>query len=208
MFNIELTDKYYRSHAWLNTGWRGIQIVKFPGDLIMYQELIARIRPKLIIETGTLNGGSAVFFSDMQYLYGIDGEVITIDVQKLHEAGDESKRDIWNPRGNISYIIASSREPIVANIVSDKVATLGGPVLVVLDSDHSEDHVYAEMMIYSRFVTPGSYMVVEDTFPGPGAAKAVATFLNFDDGHWEVDRECEKFGITCAPGGWLRRRAE
>jgi cephalosporin hydroxylase len=88
-----------------------------------------------------------------------------------------------------------------------------GRVLVVLDSDHSRDHVLAELRAYAPLVTPGSYLVVEDTnvngHPvyeafGPGPMEAVQDFLKERD-DFEVDRSREKFLLTFNPGGWLRK---
>jgi cephalosporin hydroxylase len=87
--------------------------------------------------------------------------------------------------------------------------------LVILDSDHSRDHVLTELRTYSPLVTPGQYLIVEDTnvngHPvlsehGPGPAEALVEFLDETDG-FEVDRAREKFGMTFNPGGYLRRLA-
>jgi cephalosporin hydroxylase len=116
-------------------------------------------------------------------------------------------------RHRLTYVVASSTDPQVVAQVAERART-AGTVLVVLDSDHSRDHVLAELRAYAPLVTPGSYLVVEDTnvngHPvyeafGPGPMEAVLDFLKERD-DFEVDRSREKFLLTFNPGGWLRKR--
>jgi cephalosporin hydroxylase len=113
----------------------------------------------------------------------------------------------------LTYVVASSTDHDVVAQVAER-AERAGPVLVVLDSDHSRDHVLAELRAYAPLVTPGSYLVVEDTningHPvyeafGPGPMEAVQDFLKERD-DFEVDRSREKFLFSFNPGGWLRKR--
>jgi cephalosporin hydroxylase len=185
-----------------NTSWLGTRIQKLPADLIVYQELLVETRPDVLLEAGTLEGGSALFFASIFDLLG-HGRVITVDI------APRPNRPV-HPR--ITYLVGSSTAPEIVQ----QVSTLLKPsekVMVVLDSDHSAPHVLRELDIYSRMVTPGQYLVVEDTningHPvaagwGPGPAEATAAFLAGNHS-FTVDRTREKFFVTFNPGGWLKR---
>jgi cephalosporin hydroxylase len=193
---------YYDSRVWTTTAWLSVPTQKCPLDLWIYQELLTEFAPDLIVETGTADGGSALFLANVCDLLS-NGRIVTIDV--LH-----AKRPA-HPR--VRYLTGSSIEPgIVAAIRHE--AQDAASVLVVLDSDHSASHVLAELDAYAPLVTPGSYLIVEDTnvnghpvLPehGPGPAEALQNWLP-DHPDFEVDRGREKFGMTFNPGGYLRRR--
>ena len=183
--------------------WRGTRVIKCPLDLWIYQELVYELEPDLIIETGTMDGGSALYFASLLDLAG-KGEIVTVD--KVDRPGRPA-----HPR--ISYVLGSSiDDAILADL---RVRAEGNrTVLVVLDSLHTENHVLAELRAYRGFVTPGSYMVVEDSnvngHPvfvehGPGPLEAVTAWLPTQR-EFEVDRGCEKFLLTANPMGYLRRR--
>ena len=133
--------------------------------------------------------------------------MITIDVEP--QVADASKRPLWKQR--VELIVGSSVEPRVTDHIAQEVRDK--TVLVTLDSLHTHDHVLKEMEIYSKLVTPGSYLVVQDTnlnghpvLPqwGPGPMEAVQEFLRTHD-NFVVDRGREKFLLTFYPGGWLKR---
>ena len=133
--------------------------------------------------------------------------MITIDVEP--QVADASKWPLWKQR--VELIVGSSVEPRVTDHIAQEVRDK--TVLVTLDSLHTHDHVLKEMEIYSKLVTPGSYLVVQDTnlnghpvLPqwGPGPMEAVQEFLRTHD-NFVVDRGREKFLLTFYPGGWLKR---
>lgn len=202
----EFHKLYFEARAfnmtWRNTFWMGHPILKCPLDLWLYQELIHKLRPEVIIETGTAFGASAHFLATMMDLVGT-GRVITIDVE------DRPGRPT-HPR--VTYLTGSSVAPEMVARVRDMVGT-ASPVMVLLDSDHSRDHVRAELEAYSPLVTRGSYLVVEDTnlngHPvdpeyGPGPMEAMKDFLaaNRSFAH---DTSLDKFFLTFNPGGYLLR---
>lgn len=170
----------------------------------MIGELIHRVKPDLIIETGTAAGGTALFFRDMARMVNPAAEVVTIDLDyngMAHEDG-------------IAQIVGSSVDPDIVRAVSAMAQSKR--VLVDLDSDHKMPHVLAELEAYAPLVSAGSYLIVEDTningnpvFPdcGPGPAEALAAFLPRHP-EFSPDLDCEKFGVTFFPGGWLRRRSD
>jgi cephalosporin hydroxylase len=185
-----------------DTRWLGAPATKYPADLWTYQEIIAERRPGLIVETGTLHGGSALFLASICDL--IDhGRVISID---LHERPGLPVHD------RVEFVVGSSTDPeIVDNVRREAEAAEG--VLVILDSDHSRDHVLAELRAYAGMVGPGDYLVVEDTnvdgnpvLPdfGPGPTKAIEIFLG-EHPEFEIDASREKFLHSANPGGYLRR---
>jgi cephalosporin hydroxylase len=197
---------YYAEEArtWKNTYFLGVRTAKCPLDLWVYQELLVELRPDLVVEAGTAWGGSALWFACMLELAETDGRVVTIDVV---EEPDRPKHE------RITYLTGSSTSPEIVDAVRS-LASAARCVMVVLDSDHRRDHVLAELEAYAPLVTPGSYLVVEDTnvnghpvLPrfGPGPLEAVRTFLQ-EHPEFEIDRSREKFLLTFNPSGFLRRR--
>jgi cephalosporin hydroxylase len=163
------------------------------------------VKPELLIECGTNRGGSSMFYAHLFDLMG-QGRVVTIDVEKLHNYS--------HPR--VTYLLGSSTAPEIVDRVAALVAEARGPVMVILDSDHSEPHVRKELDCYARFVTPNSYCLVQDgvidTHPAfavdrPGPLPAIESFLSTTT-DFEIDHaRCERFLITHHPKGWLRRKA-
>lgn len=186
-----------------NVHWLGVPVWQDVLSLWTIQETIAEIRPRLIIETGTNRGGSALFYASLCDLMG-QGGVVTIDIEKMH--------DLSHPR--IEWLIGSSLAPEILSRVAERVAAADGPVMVILDSDHSQSHVAGELESYSPFVTPGSYLLVQDGIIDalpmfadgrPGPLPALEQFL-VQHPNFEVDEaRCQRFIVTHHPRGWLRR---
>jgi cephalosporin hydroxylase len=196
---------YYNSgsRTWSDTHWLGTPAQKCPLDLWIYQELLHELRPAVIVETGTAAGGSALFLASICDLLG-HGSIVTVDVapkpgRPTHE--------------RITYLTGSSTAPEIRKQVEELVGD-SAPVLVILDSNHERDHVLEELRIYAPLVTPGSFVIAEDTnvngHPvspdhGPGPMEAVDEFLRSSD-EFSVDRRREKFFLTFNPGGYLQRQ--
>ena len=186
-----------------NLSWFGYMAVKNPCDMWMYQELLVRTRPDFVIQTGTFCGGSALFLAMILDLLG-HGRVISIDMAA-------NPKLPTHPR--LTYVLGSSTDPEVVDHISKQVGS--GRAMVILDSDHSEAHVYDEILAYSPFVQIGDYLIVEDTnvnghpiYPdyGPGPMEAVVKFLAENESFC-ADRACERFMMTGNPNGYLRRCA-
>lgn len=199
----EFHKLYYESpNTWRNTFWLGIPAQKCPLDLWIYQEIIFKVKPDCIIECGTYAGGSALFLASVCDLVK-RGTIITIDVE-AREGRPKHKR--------IKYLLGSSTSTEIVDKVSASIKNKHS-VMVILDSDHSKDHVLNELRIYSEFVTRGSYLIVEDTninghpvLPefGPGPMEAVREFLS-ENKDYVLDRSQAKFYMSFNPDGWLRR---
>lgn len=188
--------------TWDNTHWLGTPIEKTPLDMEIYQEILWETKPDVLIETGTLRGGSAYFFASIFELMK-HGRVLTIDIVK------ESARP-QHPR--ITYLTGDS-------VGSETLAAVrralkpGERVMVSLDSLHTKDHVLREMELYGPLVTKGNYMVVEDSnvnghpiYPGvgPGPTEAIEAYRSRHD-DFVPDSSREKYGLTFNPGGWLKK---
>lgn len=194
-------DVFYQSDVWTKATWLGAQALKNPLDLWIYQEIMFETQPELIVETGTYRGGSALFLASMCDMLD-RGEVVSIDVEPLREDYPQHPR--------ITYLGGrSSTDPDVVAEVRERAADRN--VLVILDSDHSQGHVEAELAVYAPLVPVGCYLIVEDSNIGrirkdllPGPFEAIETFLTGSDA-FEIDRAREKFLITFNPSGYLRR---
>ncbi|MBD5796828.1 cephalosporin hydroxylase [Bacillus pseudomycoides] len=200
-FIQEFHKYYYDSLVWSkSTKWLGVPIHKCPLDLFLYQEIIYQIKPDLIIECGTYDGGSALFFSSMLDLIQ-KGQVLSIDIAPQSNLPT-------HPR--LTYLRASS----TSSEAMGKVQSMINPedvVMVILDSDHSKTHVLNELKLYSEVVTTGSYLVVEDTninghpvLPnwGPGPMEALTEFLK-ENNQFVIDGSKHKFFVTFHPNGFL-----
>jgi cephalosporin hydroxylase len=201
-------DLYYRGAErgggiLFSTYWMGIQVVKCPFDLWNYQEIMFEMRPDFILETGTHNGGSALYLAHICDLLG-KGEIVTMDIGVMPNRPE-------HPR--ITYVTGSSTDPRAVEY-AQKRAQGKSSIMVILDSDHTQQHVYNEMKAYHGLVTPGNYLIVEDTnvngHPvrpdfGPGPFEAVQQFMQ-ENQDFEIDYAREKMKLTMNPCGFLRKK--
>jgi len=142
-----------------NFDWLGVPIIQHPQDIIAMQEIIWRLKPDLIIETGIARGGSVIFYGSMVELCG-KGEVLAIDIDiRAHNREVIEAHPMYK---NITMIEGSSVDEEVVRQVRKKAAGKE-TVLITLDSSHAHDHVLAELRAYAPLVTKGSYLVVFDT---------------------------------------------
>lgn len=199
-----------------NFSWMGLPIIQFPQDMVAMQELIWRIKPNLIIETGVARGGSLAYYASLLELIGNDGLVLGIDIEIRDHNRAEIEKHPMSKR--IKLIEGSS---IADETVAQVAAETKGQevVMVVLDSNHTHEHVARELELYAGFVTKGSYLVVFDTIiedlpadffpnrpwaPGNNPKTAVWEFLERND-RFVIDEEMNsKLLITVAPDGYLR----
>lgn len=199
-----------------NFRWMGRPIIQFPQDMIAMQELIWEIKPELIIETGVAHGGSVLYYASLLELIGGEGYVLGVDVDIRSHNRVEIENHPMSKR--LHLIQGSSIDHEVVQQVADHVRGKKR-VLVILDSNHSHEHVLAELHAYSPFVTKDSYLVVFDTLledmpddllgdrcwgRGNNPKTAVYEFLQGNE-RFEIDRRLvSKLLITVAPDGYLR----
>lgn len=197
--------------------WMGRPIIQFPQDMIAMQEIIWRVRPDLIIETGVARGGSVIYYASLLELIGGDGLVLGIDVDiRPHNRKAIESHPM---AGRIRLVEGSSVDPDIAAEAA-ALAKQARTVLVALDSNHTHEHVLRELELYSPLVSRDSYLVVfdtvieempEDFYPdrpwgrGNNAKTAVDAFLAGND-TFEIDAAIDhKLQITVARSGYLRR---
>lgn len=211
VFNKACEHRYSYNFQWL-----GRPIIQFPEDIVAIQEIIWNTKPELIIETGIAHGGSLILSASMLQLIGNEGRVLGIDIDiRPHNREAIQTHPLAH---RIEMIEGSS---IDAGIV-DQVKTYArgkSPVMVILDSNHTHEHVLSELRQYAPLVTKGSWLLVFDTvvehmdseaFPdrpwgvGNNPLTAVHEFLAESD-RFELDAEVDnKLLLSVAPGGWLR----
>lgn len=205
-----------------NFDWLGRPIIQTPMDIVGFQEIVFATKPDLIIETGIAHGGSLVLSASLLALNEVCGgpkgaKVVGVDIDiRAHNRHAIEAHPLAN---RISMIQGSSIAPDVVDQV--RLHTLGRKsVLVCLDSNHTHEHVLAELQAYAPLVTPGSYCIVFDTFvedvaadlfpdrpwkPGDNPKTAVHAFLKTHP-EFTIDRSMDaKLMITVAPDGFLRR---
>lgn len=205
----EIAKLFHELDVWQNMWFLGIPIQKNPCDLWMMQQIIYETRPEVIVETGTFRGGSALFFANILSGMGLtDSKVITVDIE--HACGEAATWPLWQQ--HVKFILGSSTDE--STVEQIRQACRGKRVLVVLDSVHEKDHVLKELELYAPLVSPGSYLVVEDSnsdgvpvFPGSvGPTAAIQAFLPTPEGkNFTQDVSREAMVLTFNPGGWLKR---
>ena len=217
-----------------NFSWLGRPIIQYPQDIVGLQELIWKVRPELIVEMGVAHGGSLVFNASMlallEYSEAVDSgrkldpsaphrRVLGVDIDI--RAHNRAAIEAHPMSGRIDLLQGSSVDPAIIRQVHDYAADFNS-ILVVLDSNHTHEHVLAELEAYVQLTSVGSYCIVYDTLvedipdeyfanrpwgKGDNPKTAVMEFLGSHP-EFEIDKEIEaKLLITVAPDGFLRRLA-
>jgi len=211
-------NKYDYAYLWT---WMGVPIIQLPADVMATQEVIWSTKPDVIIETGVARGGSVLFMASLLELIG-KGKVIGVDVDIRAHNRDSIERHPMTKR--VVLIEGSSTDQEVIAEIRAQIPD-SASVMVVLDSDHSRDHVLAELRSYGPMVTPGCYLVVADTIlgrldytqtprnrsqvwlRGNEPLSALNAYLEETE-RFEVDPVLNgKLILSSSPGGYLRCRA-
>jgi cephalosporin hydroxylase len=213
---LDLFVKASRYRYSYNFRWLGRPIIQFPEDIVAMQEIIWQVKPDLIVETGIAHGGSLMLWASILELLGGNRRVIGIDIEIRPRNRVEIEKHPLRTR--MTLIEGSSVDAAVVDLVR-AAATAAERVMVVLDSNHTHEHVRRELELYSPLVKRGSYLVVFDTvvedmpanfFPdrpwgkGNNPKTAVREFLKVND-RFQVDADIEsKLLLSVAPEGYLR----
>lgn len=211
---VEL-DKYKYGYSF---SWCGVPVIRLPDDIIVFQELVWDLKPKVIVEVGVARGGSVILSSSLLHLLGNDGRVFGIDI----DIRSHNRAVIENHRlsENVTLIEGDSTSPDVFASLRNQ---LGQELIdiLVLDSNHTHQHVYTELKLYSEIVRIGGYIVLPDTviefFPkgyystdrpwdvGNNPMTALNNFL-FENPNFKIDEaRSSKAAITESPKGYIVR---
>ncbi len=190
----EANRAFFDSRIWTTlTNRHGQRILKYPTDLYVYEEIIRRTQPDVIVETGSFEGGSAGWFAQFAGVVSVDIRRPSVSIPGVEFLEGDSVQ----MAGEVARLVGDQR------------------TLVTLDSDHNAAHVLAELEAYAPIAT--DYLVVEDTavdvygievddYPGGGPGAAVQTWLAEHE-EWQPDLQCDRFLLGMNPGGWLRKIA-
>jgi len=219
------------SRLWLRVGWdqkytytftwMARPIIQLPQDLLRIQEVIYRVKPDVIIETGIAHGGSLVFYASLCRAMG-RGRVIGIDIDIRPHNREAILSHEMAP--SITLVEGSSTDPAVIQQVRQLVRG-SEQVMAILDSDHSKSHVLAELEAYGSLVTSGSYLVATDGImqdlcdvprgkprwawdnPSSAAREFAATHPEFviEEPSWPFNESELAKNVTHWPDAWLRR---
>ncbi len=219
------------SHQWLKVGWNekypytfswmGMPIIQLPEDMVRTQEVIYKVKPDVIIETGVAHGGSLVYYASL--CKAMDrGRVIGVDIEiRPHNRKAIEEHELID---YITLIEGSSTAPEIVQQVKSLMKE-GETALVILDSNHTKQHVADELNAYHEVVTPGSYIVATDgsmkdfydisrgspdwvwNHPTAAAEEFALTHPEFilEQPAWPFNESELTENITHWPGAWLRR---
>lgn len=219
------------SDLWLKVGWNqkhsytftwlGIPVIQVPEDLLRIQEVIHRIQPDVVVETGVAHGGSIFFYASLLKLIG-KGRVVGVDIEiRPHNRAAIEEHPLFE---FVTLIEGSSTDADIVSRVRDEVAD-AETTLVVLDSSHTREHVLAELEAYAEMVSVGSYFIVmdgvmatvadtprgEDSWSQDNPISATEEFVashpefQIEQPSWRFNESDLKANITYAPGGYIRR---
>ncbi|EJZ22015.1 cephalosporin hydroxylase family protein [Rhizobium sp. Pop5] len=208
-------DKYDYAYLW---SWMGVPIIQMPADVMATQEVIWNTKPDVIIETGVARGGSMIFMASLLKVIG-KGKVIGVDIDIRAHNRDSIEKHPLSPLITLIEGPSTTAETL-AKVKAEIPA--GASVMIVLDSDHSRDHVLDELRCYGPLVTEGQYVVVADTllgrgdmsqtptkrskiwYPGDEPYAALNAYLKETD-RFETDEVLNgKLVLSSSPGGYIR----
>mgnify|MGYP001161405333 FL=1 len=190
--------RWFTGHnVWDTTLWRGVWSQKLPTDMWNYQEIITERNVTLVIECGARQGGSTLFFHDILSALGRDFRILSIDIE-----------DQWDDKVNsdrIRKLACSDVSQQAVTVMKEEINKTKGSVFVLLDSNHSEEHVYEQLKTITPLLRTDDYMLVEDTIKEE-TMSGMMKFMNKSDYYtYDAARE-SKFGMTMARNGfWIRK---
>lgn len=202
---------FYASDVFLDMKWCGVRCLKSPSDMWNYQEIITELKPSLIVEFGTFQGGATLFFADLLQRLGHKSKVLTVD---------PTDHGI-SPMVHTHPLIEQIRGMSVSETVKQRIAAIRleypGPMWVILDGDHNAQNVFFELTMLRDLTVTGDYVINEDSnlnghpVPAmmgcPGPYEALVEYERHYPNDYAHDyiRE-KKFAFTFAENGFLVRR--
>lgn len=196
---------YHQNNLHFNQKYRGLNMIKNPFDLVVYEEILWELKPTVIIEIGNAFGGFSLWLSDRMKTIGIDGKFITID---LNSTGDTNFQDFKSDK--FISIIGNCNDPEVINNVKSHLGK-DDKVLIIEDSAHTFENTMQVLENYKEIVTIGSYLIIEDGICDvldleikPGPMSAIEKWIK-NNTNFEIDRKREKYIMTYNPKGYLKK---
>lgn len=211
---IVRSDQYHWSYQWT---WLGVPIIQMPPDIVVMQEIIWNAKPQLIIETGVARGGSLILYASILELLG-EGKVLGVDIEIRAHNRDTIEK---HPLSRRIELIES--DALSLQLHERLKAEVGAceRVMVILDSNHTHEHVLRELDLFADFVTPGQYLVVADTVVeyipeqkhrprpwhvGNNPETALREFLTRNKNFVRDEVVNSKLLLSSSPGGYLVRK--
>lgn len=196
---------YHQNNIHFNQKYRGLNMIKNPFDLVVYEEMLWELKPNVIIEIGNAFGGFSLWLSDRLKMIGVNSKLITID---LNSGGDTNLQDFKSDK--FISIIGNCNDPEVINNVKNYIGK-EDVVLIVEDSAHTFENTMQVLENYKNIVTVGSYFIIEDGICDvldlgikPGPMSAVEKWIG-NNTNFKVDRDRERYIMTYNPKGYLKR---
>jgi cephalosporin hydroxylase len=181
----------------------GLPMRQIPTDNWLVSELIYELEPDYIVEAGTLYGGSAVYYASLLEFVNPDAKVLTIDINKAQIHAEATSHPLWAKR--VKFFEGSSTSPEIHEQLAAEIGE-GKQVFVTLDTLHAPNHVRDELNLFSDLVSPGSYMILQDTYY-EGLPEVIDEFLKSHPDWEQVEAHDKRFVFTKYRGGFLRKKA-
>lgn len=155
---IILSDKFHYGYLW---EWCGIPIIRHPDDIVLQQEIMWKLKPKSVIETGIARGGSLALSASLMKMYSPDAKVLGLDNLILEHTCDALRS--WIQDGQIEIYECDSNSNVAVEVATKFLNFTQEPSLLVLDSNHTHDHVLGELNGIASLLPVGSVVMVADT---------------------------------------------
>jgi cephalosporin hydroxylase len=206
------SDNHAYGYQWT---WLGLPVIQLPQDIVLTQEVIWECKPDVIIETGIAWGGSVILYASLLQLIG-NGKVVAVDLNLMDHVAEQIMAYPFSNR--IHLYKGSSTDPDIVTRIKSHIEP-GQSVMVLLDSNHSHDHVLQELKLYAPLITKGQFLVVSDTVideippqdrrPRPWGPKnnpktALVAYLKTTDRFVVDDYLNDKPLLTYSPEGYCR----
>jgi cephalosporin hydroxylase len=196
---------YHQRNIHFKYQYHGIDMQKHPCDMMVYMELIGKVKPDIIIEIGAAGGGTALWLAHQLDVLG-KGKLLSIDIN--HGGFKAEHKRIIKITGDSTKIETANN--VIKHIKPEN------KVLLIHDGSHKKEDIKKDFNLYSQFVTVGSYFIIEDgsmdvfnwkdhRTSGHDCGLIAGIEINNENPGWVIDKECEKYIITNNPCGYLRR---